>query len=261
MPEADTALWELRLARQRWQQRLHDAGMVAGKLAHDFGNALTGILGFTELALTQLPPGTPAHRYVTEVYQAAQQGLCLTQQMQTFGQRNPPRLQATALAALVAEEGDRIRPSLRPGVMLQTSIPGDLPPVAADADVVRQLLAPLVQNAHEALSAAGNITITVRRSELTAEECLDLVGNPRPGPCVEVSVTDTGCGLSAEVRDRLFAEPFFTTKVRRRGWGLALAHGILRSNRGGMRIDAEPRGGTCVRLFLPLATPPPARAQ
>jgi signal transduction histidine kinase len=261
MPEADTALWELRLGRQRWQQHLHDAAMVAGKLAHDFGNALTGILGFSELALTQLPPGTPAHRYVTEVYQAAQQALCLTQQMQTFGQRNPPRLQATALAALVAEEEERIRPSLRPGVTLQASIPGDLPAIAVDAEVVRQLLAPLVQNAQEALSAAGNIRIAARHSELTAEECLDLVGNRRPGPCVELSVTDTGSGLSAEVRDRLFAETFFTTKVRRRGWGLALVYGILRANRGGMRIDPEPRGGTRVRIFLPLAPSPPARGQ
>jgi signal transduction histidine kinase len=117
-----------------------------------------------------------------------------------------------------------------------------------------------VQNAREALPAAGSITVAARRHDLTAEECIDLVGGPVPGPSVELTVADTGSGLSPEARDRLFHEPFFTTKVRRRGWGLALVHGILRANRGGLRLDPRPEGGSCVRVFLPLAPPSPAPA-
>jgi signal transduction histidine kinase len=248
-----------RLGRQQWQQRLCDAAVVSGKLAHDFGNVLTGILGFAELALAHLPASSPAHRYVNEVYQAAQQGLGLTQQMQTFGQRNPHRVQPTALAPLLAGEQARLGPGLPSGVTLQVNVPADLPPVAMDAEALRQVLDALVQNAREALGGRGSITIAARRHDLTAEECLDLVGKPVPGPCIEVSVADTGCGLSPEVRERLFNEPFFTTKVRRRGWGLALVHGILRAHGGGFRMDPRPGGGTFVRLFVPQMLYPPSR--
>jgi CheY-like chemotaxis protein len=141
-------------------------------------------------------------------------------------------------------------------VALHVSLPADLPPVAVEADALRQALAQLLDNAREAVSGQGVVAVSARLTELDAADCEELLGSAAPGAHVELTVTDTGAGLSPEARRRLFHELFLSTKVRRRGLGLAVVYGILQTYRGALRFGPDPAQGTAVRLFLPAAAAP-----
>jgi CheY-like chemotaxis protein len=235
------------------QRRLEDAAVVARRLAHDFGNILTGILGFSELALKQVPPDSPVFRFMEEVRRAAEEGAQLTHLLRIFGCRRAVSSQTGSLAVAAAAEADRLRAALRPEIQVRVSVPVNLPPVTVSDELLRMVLGQLLENAREALPGPGVIGLSARAAQLSDSECVDLLGSIEPGPCVEVCVTDTGPGLSPEARRQLFAQPFFSTKPRHRGLGLAVVFGVLRAHRGGFRLDAAPGGGTCVRLYLPPA--------
>lgn len=245
------------LDQVRLQQRMQDGAVMAGRMAHAFDNVLTGILGFAELTLSQLPPGSTPYRYLAEVLQAAQLGTQLTQQLHTFGRCGVARPGSTSLAVVVGDEEARLR-SVAPGVSLQVTVPAGMPPVAIDVETLRLVLSHLFDNAREALPNAGSVTLSASLIELTAADGAAYLGHLAPGPHIAVTVMDTGCGLSPDVRRRLFVEPFFTTKPRHQGLGLAVVYRILNANRGGLRIEPNPAGGTVVHLLLPTAAAVPA---
>jgi len=119
---------------------------------------------------------------------------------------------------------------------------------------LRQVLAALLENARDAMQGAGAISVSSRVVDLSAGDCLDLYGDARPGSYVEIAATDSGPGLSADVSKRLFAELFFTNKPRRRGFGLAVAYGILHAHHGGLRLRPAASGGTIAEIYLPVAS-------
>jgi signal transduction histidine kinase/ActR/RegA family two-component response regulator len=258
-----TPRWAEQLDRAARQQRLEHAAHVARRLAHDFGNVLTGILGFSELALAQqVPATTPLHGYLTEVLRGAQGGAQYTQQLRLFSRRQAAPPKPCSLAPVLAEEEARLRSAQAAGLSLHVTVPPDLPPLSLDADHLRHLLAALLDNAREALVGPGSITVSARLVHLTDSDCRDLFGDPRPGPHVEVCVADTGTGLSPEAQRRLFTEPFFSTKPRRRGFGLAVAYGILHAHRGGLRLHPGAERGVVARAVVPVAPPEtPGQAQ
>jgi CheY-like chemotaxis protein len=139
-------------------------------------------------------------------------------------------------------------------------VPGDLPAVALDPEHLHQVLTALLDNARESLMGPGSISVSARVVDLGPAECQDLFGAARPGPHVEIVIADTGTGLSPEVQRRLFADPFFTTKPRRRGFGLAMAYGILHAHRGGLRLHPGEERGVVARALLPVAPSPAAPA-
>src|SRR5581483_2831095 len=149
-----------------------------------------------------------------------------TNRLRLFARRGWPTDRAAPLAAAVADEVRRLRKEF-PAVRVDVAVPPDLPAPAIDAEPLRHLLAQLLDNAAEAVAGGGSVRLSARAVALGADECLDLLGGAVPGPHVEVVVADHGCGLSAEARQRLLVEPFFTTKARQRGYGLAVAYGIV----------------------------------
>jgi signal transduction histidine kinase/ActR/RegA family two-component response regulator len=253
---ADGPAWARQLGPACRQLALEEFAGVVRRLAHDFGNLFTSILGFTELTLSQMSKGAPVHGYLAEAHRATQQGAALIGQLRLFSRRGPVPPLATSLALVATAEAERLRAEWGPGVELQLRLPPDLPPVQIDPDMLRQLLTPVLENAREAAGAAGTVTVSAAPAALAPADCLGLFGSPVPGPCVAVTVTDTGSGLAAEAAGRLFAQPFFSTKPRHRGLGLATAHGILAAHRGGLRLGPGPGGGTAVDLFLPAAAAP-----
>jgi signal transduction histidine kinase/CheY-like chemotaxis protein len=240
------------LDQARLQQRMEDSAFVAGRLAHDFGNVFTGVLGFAELSLGQLLHGSAVHQYVTEIFHGAQQGAKLIQQLNLFSKRGGARACATSLAGAITDEQARLRPGWGAAVALKTMVPSDLPPVAIEPEPLKHLLAQLLDNAREAIATTGTVTVAARQIDLLEADCLELLGNPPPGPCVELTIADTGCGFTPEARHRLFVEPFFSTKPRHRGLGLASVYGIVHNNRGGLRLDLGRERGAVVQVFLPL---------
>jgi signal transduction histidine kinase len=258
----DAPRWARQLLAQRRRQRFDEAATAARRIAHDYGNVLTGILGFSELAATQAPRGGVLAGYLDEVRRAAKQGEQLTNRLRLFTRRGWPRNQPACLASVLADEARRLRGQF-PGARLEIALPPDLPTPAIDAEPLRHLLAQLLDNAAEAAVGRGTVRLTARAAALSADDCLDLFGAARPGPHVELAVEDGGCGLTDEARQRLLVDPFFTTKPRQRGYGLAVAYGILAAHHGALAVGPS-GGGTAARAYLPVAaepaTKPPAHA-
>jgi signal transduction histidine kinase/CheY-like chemotaxis protein len=270
--------WAQQVERRQRQQRMDHAAAIVRRLAHDFGNVLTGILGFAELALAQpQQAGAPLHGYLTEVHRSAQAGAQLTQQLRQLGRRAATGSGSCGLAAIVAEESKRLRSNLDNPVRVEVSVPRDLPLVSMSAEPLRQVLAVLLDNAREAIPAApsllvrsssmpiipsrvlnNEIKVSAQPLAVSDDLAADFYGDVRPGPHVEITITDTGCGLSEEGWQRLFHEPFYSTKPRRRGFGLAIAYSLLSSNRSGLQLAPGARGGTTVRILVPALPPAPA---
>jgi signal transduction histidine kinase/CheY-like chemotaxis protein len=247
--------WAEPLDRGIRRQRLEAAARIVRRLAHDFGNILTGILGFSELALTQqITTNSSLHAYLTEAHNGAQNGAHYTNQLHLFARRHAATQRSCELAAVLSEEENRLRSSLPTNVQLRLDLAADLPAVAMEAESLRQTLAIVLDNAREALTGAGVIEVSARTSELSACAASELFGDVRPGTHLDIRVADSGAGLTPEAQRQLFAEPFFSTKPRQRGFGLAMAYGILSAHRGGLELLRRPQGGTIARLVVPAAS-------
>jgi signal transduction histidine kinase/CheY-like chemotaxis protein len=245
--------WDRAVTQRRLQLKLEEAAAVTGRLAHDFGNVLTGVLGFAELALTQLSAGSAAHRSVSELHQAARHGVHLIQRLSLFSRRQPAAPWSLLPRPVLAEEAERLQSTWGPGTTLRLDLPPELPAVAVDAASLRQVVGPLLDNAREATGDGGEVVLVARPVVLADGEALEFLGAPGPGEYLEVSVTDTGSGISPEVRQRLLTEVFVTTKPGHKGLGLATVYGLLRNHRGGLQLGPGPRGGTTARAVFPRA--------
>jgi signal transduction histidine kinase len=250
------AQWLSRRRRLQLQEGINRAAAVTRRLAHDFCNILTSISGFAELALLNLTTDSLARRYASEVLESAKQGARWSQKLQVFSLDRQQRFLPSSLAALLNDE--QIRPDWHRGISLKVELPPNLPGLAIEPESLRLALSALLENAREAIAGQGMVNVSARETNLSAVGCLELLGTAQPGRCVEVTITDSGTGIPAEVRDRLFRDMFFTSKGRRRGLGLATVYGIMQSYHGGFFLDpAADRSGTSVKLLLPVAQPQP----
>jgi signal transduction histidine kinase/CheY-like chemotaxis protein len=245
--------WARHLSQASRFHRLEDAAHVTRRLSHDFGNVLTGILGFTELSLAQLTPADAAYPFVKELHAAVEHGTRVTDQLRLFSRRSAKSGCSSTVTSILAEEEARQSNAHGTNWTLLIDAAPDLPPVTLNAEALRTILGNVLDNAREAVNNGGEILATARATRLTEADCLDVLGYVKPGTYVEVTVSDDGCGLSSEARQRLFEEPFFTDKPRHRGLGLAVVYGILQAHKGALSIEPRPEGGTVVRLLLPVA--------
>lgn len=244
----------------RLQQRLSDAAVIAGRMAHDFDNILTGIIGFADLTVPLLPNGSQQARFVAEIGKVGQRGIQFTQQLHQLSRSGQVKPQAGGLTAVITKEVARLRPPTGESVQVVADIPAATNTVAMDNSVLSVAIGHVLENAIDATPAGGRVTVTARLVELSAADAKGYLGNPGPGSYVEVAVQDSGPGIKPEIRAKLFVEPFVTTKVRRRGLGLAIVYRTLIAHRGGVRIEsaAAPAMGTVVRVVIPPAARPAA---
>jgi signal transduction histidine kinase len=238
--------------RLRISQRLHDASMVAGKIAHDFDNIFTGVVGFAEMVHSMLEPGSLQHQYVSEIVAAANRGIAFTAQLHQMSRSGAARMSSTSVSGVLGREEARLRKNANLDVKLQFASPNDLPPVAMDASALQQVLGNLLDNAVEASPPAGAVRVSASLIELSDEQAREFLGSASAGPFVELRIVDEGPGVREDHRKKLFVEPFFTTKVRHRGLGLPVALRVLTAHRGGVRYDAPARG-SAFHVVLPLA--------
>ena len=254
----------------RLAQRLADSGIVAGRMAHDFDNILTGILGFADLTQPLLQPGSQEASFVAEIAKVGQRGIAFTQQLHSFNRSGELKPTPGSVAATLGREETRLRPLASSALRIEKDVPANLAAVAVDAAPLQLALGHLFENAVEACPKGGTVRVSAREVTLTEADARSYLGKATPGPHVEITFADTGVGIKPETRKRLFAEPFLSTKLRHRGLGLAIAYRIVAAHRGGIQIDAMPpsAAGTVVRVVLPLvvvrpsvavATPPPAQ--
>ena len=264
---------EQRLALERKMletQRLESIGVLAGGIAHDFNNLLTAILGNAGLALLELPPKSNTYATVERIVRAAEQAADLTKQMLAYSGRGHFLIRPLDLNTIIAESRSLIDTSIGMDVELRYDLAHTLPAVEADAAQIRQVLLNLVLNAAEAINDQAGV-IELHTTAVSAAQAglaqLDLAPEQIAEEYVLLRVSDTGGGMDAETRTRMF-DPFFSTKFTGRGLGLAAVLGIVRGHHGGLRVQSEPGRGTIVTVLLPsmrqtpqLAEDPPASAQ
>lgn len=246
----------------RLQQRLADTAVIAGRMAHDFDNILTGIIGFADLSVPQLPAGSQVQKFVAEIGKVGQRGIVFTQQLHQLSRSGHGKPQPGSVTAAVGKEEARLRPALAPGAQLLTAVPANLAHVGMENGPLAVALGHLLENAVEATPPGGRVVVSARLVELTPADARGYLGQVGPGPHVEVAVQDSGPGIRPEVRSKLFVEPFHTTKVRHRGLGLAIVYRTLYAHRGGVRLDPAPppETGTVARVVIPPAAARPAVA-
>ena len=240
-------------AQLRHAQQLDAIGQLAGGVAHDFNNILTAISGYTALLLRNLPADDHRRPDVMGIQDAADRAVALTQQLLAFGRKQVMQPTVVDLREVLDDTGRMLRRLLGEHIDLAI-VPGPIvSPVVADRGQLGQVLVNLAVNARDAMPDGGRLTIGARDTPLT-EEYADSHLAVSPGSYVLLAVSDTGRGMTPEVRARIF-EPFFTTKPRGKGTGLGLStvFGIVKQCGGHIFVYSEPGQGTTVKIYLPRA--------
>lgn len=245
-------------------QKMEMVGKLAGGIAHEFNSIITAIIGQSELLRHDLPSGSPLVSNVQEIRKAADRAATLTRQLLAYGRRQLLQPTVLDLNELLAEMADMLPHLLGEQVDFRLAPAAGLWLVHADAGQLEQVILNMAINAREAMPHGGKLTLETANVTLTGES----VGRHpelKPGNYVMLAITDSGVGMSAEVRRRAF-EPFFTTREVGKGTGLGLAtcYGIIKQSGGHINVYSEPGQGTTFRVYLPqvespsMAVPKPA---
>ncbi len=241
--------------RVQQAQKMESLGVLAGGIAHDFNNILTSILGNADLALMDLSPVSPARGSLSEIVKAARHAAALCREMLAYSGKGRFVVESIHLGDLIGEMLHLVHASLSKKAVLKVDLDPGLPPMRGDAAQIRQVVMNLIVNASEAVGERGG---AIHISTGTAEFTADLSGEsfesgpPAAGRYVWIEVADTGCGMDARTRARLF-EPFYTTKFTGRGLGLSAVLGIVRGHKGAIQVRSEEGKGTVFRVFFPAA--------
>ncbi len=242
--------------RQRLDQAAQKAKMAAvsqltGGIAHDFNNLLTSIKGYATLASREAPADSLLQRDIEQVIKSANLGANLTHRLLAFSRHKPITTRALDLNRLISPMETTLRARVGGQIELKLALGPSLGKVKIDAAEFELALTELVDNAREAMTEGGKLTIETT-GVILDEDYVRGHPNTRVGRYICVRVTDTGKGMSAEVRRHLF-EPFFTTKGIGRGAGLGLAtvYGVVEQHRGHIDVKSAPGQGTVVSLYFP----------
>lgn len=242
-------------------QKMEAFGQLAGGVAHDFNNFLTTILGYSDLLLNELGMKGAIAGHIGEIRNAAGRASVLTAQLLAFSRKHPLAPCILEVNSLINNLERSLLRLLGEDISVECHFHRgkDGTHTKVDPGQLTQILLNLVVNAREAMPHGGRLTLETSTVAIEASEDHEL-GSEKlpPGDYVCVSVSDTGTGMSDEVKQHLF-EPFFTTKDEGRGSGLGLAtsYGIVRQSGGHICVESEIGKGTTVKIFLPMVAAPP----
>jgi PAS domain S-box-containing protein len=239
------------LEQLRQAQKMEAVGRLAGGVAHDFNNLLTPILGYSELLLGNADLPNDIRESVEQIHRAGGRARDLTMQLLAFGRKQVLEMHPTDLNEVVASCGKMLRRLIKESVRVEVSPADGLRTVQADPAQVEQVLMNLVINADQAMPDGGWLNIETANVDLDSTYA-ETHPEVHPGPHVQISVSDTGMGMDAKVRELIF-EPFFTTKGRQQsmGMGLATVHGIVKQHGGSISVYSEPGKGSTFRVYFP----------
>jgi len=235
----------------RHAQRMEAIGQLTGGLAHDFNNLLTVITGNLEMLEARLSD-EDSRSLLTEAQDAAELGAKLANRLLAFGRRQPLNPKPINLSQIAGGMADLLNRSLGELIRLETRLAADLPLTMADPGQVENALLNLAINARDAMPDGGRLLIETSEAEIDRDMLATSIG-VKPGSYAMMAVSDTGIGMTAEVRQHAF-EPFFTTKGPGGGSGLGLSmvYGFVKQSGGHIQIYSEVGRGTTVRLYLPI---------
>ncbi|CAO3457433.1 FOG: PAS/PAC domain [Azospirillum argentinense] len=240
-------------AQLRQAQKMDAVGKLTGGVAHDFNNLLQVISGNLQLLVKDVAGNDHAEQRLQNALSGVSRGSKLVAQLLAFGRRQPLAPRVVNLGRLVRGLDEMLRRVLGEGVEIETMITGGLWTTFADESQVENALLNLAINARDAMNGHGRLTIEAGNAFLD-DPYAARHAEVEPGQYVMLAVTDTGCGIPADVLDHVF-EPFFTTKPEGQGTGLGLSmvYGFVKQSGGHVKIYSEPGQGTTVRVYLPRA--------
>jgi len=253
----------LRQSEEQLQQaqKLEAVGRLAAGVAHDFNNILTTITGHGELLLRQLGADDPRRKHAEQIEKAAYMAAVLTRQLLTFSRKQVIEPRVLNLSAVVLNIENMLRRIIGEDIEFRTLLDPAAGHIKADAGQIEQVIMNLAVNARDAMPAGGKLMLMIANTTL---------GKNRPkhfhyldaGDYVMITITDTGTGMSEEVKAHLF-EPFFTTKPPGKGTGLGLAtcFGIVKQNNGHISVQSELGKGTTFKIYFPQVQPAPEPAR
>jgi PAS domain S-box-containing protein len=248
---------ELRQAEERFTQaqKMEAVGRLAGGVAHDFNNLLTVIISATELVRSELPADSAHLGDLADIRRASESAATLTQQLLAFSRKQIVEPVVFNLSDVVAETGQMLRRLIGEHIKLEMRLTANAN-VRADRGQIQQVLTNLAVNARDAMPAGGVLAIETGTIAIEPHD-VEMHPDLSAGEYAVLTVSDTGMGMTEEVRARAF-EPFFTTKERGQGTGLGLAtsHGIIKQAGGAVDVYSELNVGTAFRIYLPQVDEP-----
>jgi len=242
---------ERKLAKHlRQQDRLAIVGQLAGGIAHEFRNALTVIRGMTDLLLSSLPPDSESYQEALEISTAVDWASAISNQLLIFSRRQAEQPQTLSLNQIIGRMNRWLQRLIGEQIVFETDLDPQLGTIYADEAQVQQVIMNLVLNARDAMRAGGKLFLRSRNVHVDAAQAER--HGVSSGVYVMLAVTDTGVGMTDEVKKRLF-EPFFTTKGEGRGTGLGLltVQRIVSDAKGFIEVDSELGKGTTFRIYFP----------
>jgi PAS domain S-box-containing protein len=235
----------------RQAQKMEAIGQLAGGVAHDFNNLLTAISGYTEMALASVDPEHPASEMLRAVAKSSERAAALTGQLLAFSRKQPLSLAKLDVNDIIRDMSDLLRRLIGENIDFAVEPGGEACEIKGDKSQIEQIIMNVAVNARDAMPHGGRLVIATRRVTIAEDDCVDN-SRMRAGPCVCISVRDTGDGMEERTLHQIF-EPFFTTKRSRGGTGLGLSvvYGIVEQHGGWVQVDSELGHGTTFHIFLP----------
>lgn len=232
-------------------RKMESVGRLTGGVAHDFNNILAVILGYTELTLESTPTESPLYGNLQRIKEAGNRSAEIVRQLLAFSRQQTIAPKVLDLNATVGEMIKMLQRLIGENINLAWIPATTLPSVLIDPAQIDQVLINLCINARDAINGIGRLTIETGTAAMDHHYCQQHAGFV-PGDYVVLSVSDTGCGMTPEIMEKVF-EPFFTTKKLGEGTGLGLStvYGIVKQNLGFINVYSEPGQGTTFRIYFP----------
>ncbi len=241
----------------RQSEKLQAVGTLAGGVAHDFNNQLTGIIGWTELIQDRVGNDPDLDKATTNILTAAQRASDLTAQLLAFARKGKFESKPVDIHDLIGEVTQLLTHTIDKRIAIEIRLEAEEPYTIGDPSQLQNALLNLGVNARDAMPGGGCLTFSTRNIHLTGKKESCRRWELEPGAFVEISVTDTGEGMNEETLKSIF-EPFFTTKQATKGTGLGLAavYGTVNSHNGCIDVTSSTETGTTFRVCLPLGRKP-----
>jgi two-component system, cell cycle sensor histidine kinase and response regulator CckA len=235
----------------RQSQKMEAIGTLAGGIAHDFNNILTALMGYGTLLQMKMEKTNPLRLYADQILSASQKAANLTQSLLAFSRRQPVALEPRNIKTVVQGSEGLLRRLITEDIIFKTDLAEEDVTVMADPTQIDQILFNLVTNARDAMPHGGVLTLSTKAVDLDREFVL-VHGFGEPGRYAHLTVSDTGTGISKEIKDKIF-DPFFTTKDVGKGTGLGLStvYGIVKQHNGYITVESEINRGCAFHIYLP----------
>ena len=243
-------------SRLHQSQKMEAIGTLASGIAHDFNNIIGAIVGFSELALLQIKDSPELEEKLSEILNAGNRATQLVEQILTFSRQTDQSRTPLHTVSIVKEVLKLLRPSIPSSITIDEDIDPDCGLILSHPTSIHQIMMNLCTNAvHAIKNQKGIIKVSLCDMDLNLDFA-NKIGGIGPGRYQRLSISDSGSGIAPDIMKRIF-DPFFTTKEIGvgTGMGLSVVHGIVKNNKGGIRVISSPDKGTCFEVYFPLMAP------